>query len=78
MLTMEKSNTEYQSIFWEKRNGTKAHWNLTPNQLETHTLDLNQGVLSDTGALVVNTGQFTGRSPKDRFIVKDLMTKIQK
>ena len=33
------------------------------------------GKISSTGALSVNTGKFTGRSPKDRFIVKDETTK---
>lgn len=49
----------------------KAYWNLSPAELTQETLDLNQGVLSDTGALVIKTGEFTGRSPKDRFIVCD-------
>lgn len=52
----------------------KAHWNLTPEQLTQIALDLGQGRLSDTGALVINTGEFTGRSPKDRFIVFDEKT----
>jgi phosphoenolpyruvate carboxykinase (ATP) len=52
----------------------KAHWNLTPEQLTQTALDLGQGRLSDTGALVINTGEFTGRSPKDRFIVFDEKT----
>ena len=50
------------------------YWNLSPEELTQHTLDLKQGVLNDTGALVVNTGEFTGRSPKDKFIVKDANT----
>ena len=52
----------------------KAHWNLTPEHLTQTALDLGQGRLSDTGALVINTGEFTGRSPKDRFIVFDEKT----
>lgn len=51
-----------------------ANWNLPPDQLIQKTLDLKQGILNDTGALCVNTGKFTGRSPKDKFIVKDHIT----
>ena len=52
-----------------------AHWNLSPETLTKITLEQNLGKLSDTGALAINTGEFTGRSPKDRFIVKDDITK---
>jgi len=34
-----------------------------------------KGALTDSGAVAVKTGIFTGRSPKDRFIVKDDVTK---
>ncbi|MBC7554702.1 MAG: phosphoenolpyruvate carboxykinase (ATP) [Taibaiella sp.] len=51
-----------------------AHWNLSPGELVSKTLELGQGVLNDTGALCVNTGKFTGRSPKDKFTVKDAIT----
>lgn len=51
-----------------------AHWNLSPEELVKQTLDLKQGVLNDTGALCVSTGKFTGRSPKDKFTVKDAIT----
>jgi phosphoenolpyruvate carboxykinase (ATP) len=51
-----------------------AYWNLTPAELIQHTLDQGEGVLSDTGALVIDTGEFTGRSPKDKFTVKDAIT----
>ena len=48
--------------------------NLTPAALVEKTIACQQGHLSSTGALVVKTGRFTGRSPKDRFIVKDDIT----
>jgi phosphoenolpyruvate carboxykinase (ATP) len=51
-----------------------VHYQLPPETLIKQTLDYKQGVLSDTGALVVSTGEFTGRSPKDRFIVVDSLT----
>jgi phosphoenolpyruvate carboxykinase (ATP) len=51
-----------------------AHWNLSPEELTKKTLELGQGVLNDTGALCVSTGKFTGRSPKDKFTVKDAIT----
>lgn len=48
--------------------------NLSPKELTEKTLELKQGVLADNGALCVNTGEFTGRSPKDKFIVADAIT----
>jgi phosphoenolpyruvate carboxykinase (ATP) len=51
-----------------------AHLNLTPADLVEHALRRGEGTLTDTGALMADTGQFTGRSPKDRFIVKDQNT----
>ena len=50
------------------------HYHLHPEELIQQTIDRKQGSLSDTGALVVNTGTFTGRSPDDRFFVKDSIT----
>lgn len=50
------------------------HYQLPPEELVNDTLRLNQGVLNNTGALVIKTGEFTGRSPKDKFIVKDEIT----
>jgi len=51
-----------------------AKWNLSPDDLEKITLDLGLGELADSGALSIDTGKFKGRSPKDRFIVKDDLT----
>mgnify|MGYP000226858508 CR=1 FL=1 len=48
--------------------------NLLAEELIEHTIQKKQGVLSDTGALVIDTGKFTGRVPKDRYFVKDAIT----
>ncbi len=52
-----------------------AYWNLSPASLIEKTIQKGQGKLAASGALTVETGEFTGRSPKDRFIVKDEITK---
>lgn len=52
-----------------------AYWNLPAAELVEETLALGQGTLTNTGALAVDTGEFTGRSPKDKFIVADETTK---
>ena len=50
------------------------HYQLNPEELVEQALERNQGVLNNTGALCINTGEFTGRSPLDKFIVKDAIT----
>lgn len=49
----------------------KIYRNLPPAELIEHALTKGEGILSDTGALVVNTGARTGRSAKDKFIVDE-------
>ena len=55
-------------------NVATAHWNLSSEELTQKTIELGQGELNDTNALCVSTGKFTGRSPKDKFTVKDAIT----
>jgi phosphoenolpyruvate carboxykinase (ATP) len=50
------------------------YYQLSPDELVQDTIRMGEGVLNDTGALVIKTGEFTGRSPKDKFIVKDEIT----
>src|SRR5262245_31373400 len=47
---------------------------LSTSELITKALEKGEGVLSANEALTANTGMRTGRSPKDRFIVKDKQT----
>ena len=56
------------------KNIETIHYQLSPEELVQDTLRIGEGVLNDTGALVIRTGEFTGRSPKDKFIVKDEIT----
>lgn len=52
----------------------KVNLNLTPAELVEAALKRGEGVLADSGALAADTGEFTGRSPKDKFCVKDAKT----
>ncbi len=52
----------------------KVNYQLSPSNLHDITIAKGQGVEASSGALAVNTGEFTGRSPLDRFIVKDSIT----
>jgi phosphoenolpyruvate carboxykinase (ATP) len=56
------------------KNHGNVYWNLSVPQLVEQSITLGEGVLADSGALAIKTGQFTGRSPKDKFIVKDEIT----
>src|SRR5256885_1572071 len=45
--------------------------NPTTSQLYAAALDRGEGVIAEDGPLVVDTGRFTGRSPKDKFVVRE-------
>jgi phosphoenolpyruvate carboxykinase (ATP) len=53
------------------RNINTAYWNLGVAQLIEKSIARKEGLLAAAGPLVVRTGQFTGRSPQDKFIVRD-------
>src|SRR5215831_12378318 len=53
---------------------SQVHRNLRSGPLVEHAIRLGEGHLADNGALSAFTGKYTGRTPKDRFMVKDSIT----
>ncbi|EFI52965.1 MAG: phosphoenolpyruvate carboxykinase [Bradyrhizobiaceae bacterium] len=51
-----------------------VHWNLGTAALYEHALQNYEAELTQEGALCAETGEFTGRSPKDKFTVRDALT----
>jgi len=47
------------------------HWNLPTPALYEEALKRNEGIMAHLGPIVVRTGQYTGRSPNDKFIVDE-------
>jgi phosphoenolpyruvate carboxykinase (ATP) len=72
---MIDTNTKSISLNSLGINSSTIHYQLSSNELHSITLKKNQGKESSLGAIAINTGEFTGRSPMDRFIVKDTITK---
>jgi len=56
------------------RNANTIWWNLSTPALYEHAVQRHEGMVAHLGPLVVRTGQYTGRSPKDRYIVKEPST----
>jgi phosphoenolpyruvate carboxykinase (ATP) len=49
----------------------QIHWNLSPGVLYEAAIRRNEGLIAAEGPLVCRTGQHTGRSPNDKFVVKE-------
>jgi phosphoenolpyruvate carboxykinase (ATP) len=52
----------------------KVFWNLAPEPLYEIAIRRGEAMLAAGGALVAETGHHTGRSPQDKFIVRDALT----
>ena len=67
---VSKHKTSLPSLSSLGINNSSILYQLSADALHKITLQSNQGVETSSGTLAVNTGEFTGRSPMDRFIVK--------
>ena len=68
VLTSEKSSLFGKGGFNPQG---KIFSNLTSEALEEHILNNGEGRLANNGALMVDTGKYTGRSPKDKYFVDE-------
>ena len=66
-IEIGKKPTQQSVIDFGIKN-SKVQWNLAPSDLAKISVDKKLGIYTDTGALAIDTGEFTGRSPKDRFL----------
>jgi len=74
MQDSENSMHENTLAYLGIHNTGNVLWNLAPAELVEETIVRGEGVMADSGAIMVDTGTFTGRSPKDKFVVKDANT----
>ena len=52
-------------------NVKEVHRNLSIDELIEETVANGEGVIGPRGATIVDTGKYTGRSPKDKYIVDE-------
>ncbi|MFN3850352.1 MAG: phosphoenolpyruvate carboxykinase (ATP) [Spirosomataceae bacterium] len=71
ILTDETETLEGKRI---ELKSTQILRNLSAAELIEEAIKNGEGQLTDTGALMCDTGKFTGRSPKDKFVVRDAKT----
>lgn len=71
---MSNINVQQPNLSYLNLSTKTVKYQLSVPELVEEALKNGEGTLADNGALAVDTGKFTGRSPKDRFIVDDDVT----
>ncbi|HEY6244300.1 MAG TPA: phosphoenolpyruvate carboxykinase [Pyrinomonadaceae bacterium] len=66
-----RKNTTYELDNYGIKGAARVYWNLNAAELYEEVARRNEGVLSNHGALIVDTGEFTGRAAKDKAIVRE-------
>jgi phosphoenolpyruvate carboxykinase (ATP) len=74
---MAKEYTNGPDLSYLNLDSTKMRYQLSVPELIEAAISNQEGTLADSGALAIDTGRFTGRSPKDRFIVSDALTEAK-
>jgi len=74
MQEQGRARSEYGLSAHGIRNANTIWWNLSTPALYEHAVQRHEGQVAHLGPLVVRTGQYTGRSPKDRYIVREPTT----
>ncbi len=74
MDTIGHYNAAHGAETFGFRNLASVSWNLEAPQLYERALKAGEGELAQGGALCADTGTHTGRSPKDKFTVRDALT----
>jgi phosphoenolpyruvate carboxykinase (ATP) len=66
-----RKKTDYELDNYGLKGATRVYWNLSAPELYEEVARRNEGFFSDHGALIVDTGEHTGRAAKDKAIVRE-------
>ena len=66
-----RKNTSYELDSYGIKSPARVYWNLNTPELYEEIARRNEGTLSNYGALIVDTGEHTGRAAKDKAIVRE-------
>src|SRR5215471_37984 len=66
-----RKNTSFELDAYGIKSPARVYWNLNAPELYEEVARRNEGLLSNRGALIVDTGEHTGRAAKDKAIVRE-------
>ena len=72
-----RKNTSYELENYGIKEPSRVYWNLNASELYEEIARREEGILSNHGAMIVDTGEHTGRAAKDKAIVREPAVKIK-